>query len=122
MGRYAGKSQHEELIPSRTIRFDRVPERWLQHRLESIHFLAPSGAVDRPRCHIEFTSYCCWVTPRSWAWSWASLALLEAEAARQEAEGAAHGAARQPVKALPAAVKQELVEQITAESEERPLN
>ena len=41
------------------------------------------------------------------------------EAARQEAEEAAREAARQPVKALPAAVKQELVEQITAESEAR---
>jgi hypothetical protein len=43
--------------------------------------------------------------------------LLEADAERLEAEGAAHQAARQPVKALPVAVKQELVEQITAESE-----
>jgi hypothetical protein len=47
------------------------------------------------------------------------LALLETELKRQEAEEAAREAARQPVKALPAAVKQELVEQITAESEER---
>ena len=39
------------------------------------------------------------------------------EAARQEAEEAAREAARQPFKALPAAVKQELVKQITAESE-----
>jgi hypothetical protein len=42
------------------------------------------------------------------------LALLEAELQRQEAEEAAREAARQPVKALPAAVKQELLEQITA--------
>ena len=42
------------------------------------------------------------------------LVVLRQEAARQEA---AREAARQPVKALPAAVKQELVEQITAESE-----
>ena len=47
------------------------------------------------------------------------LAILEAELKRQEAQEAAREAARQPVKALPAAVKQELVEQITAESEER---
>jgi hypothetical protein len=39
------------------------------------------------------------------------------EAARKEAEEAAREAAREPVKALSAAVKQELVEQITAESE-----
>jgi hypothetical protein len=44
------------------------------------------------------------------------------EAARQEAEEAAREAARQPVKALPAAVKEKIVEQITGESEERPLN
>jgi len=37
---------------------------------------------------------------------------------RQEAEEAA----RQPVKALPAAVKQELVKQITAEPEDSPLD
>jgi len=37
----------------------------------------------------------------------------------QEAEEPAREAARQPVKALPAAVKRELVEQITAESEAR---
>ena len=48
------------------------------------------------------------------------LALLRQEAARQEAEAAARQAARQPVGIVPAAVKQELVEQITAESEERP--
>jgi hypothetical protein len=42
------------------------------------------------------------------------LAVLRQEAARE--------AVRQPVNALTAAVKQELVEQITAESEERPLN
>jgi len=47
------------------------------------------------------------------------LEILRAEAARQEAEEAACDAARQPVKALPAAVKQELVEQITAEPEDR---
>jgi len=47
------------------------------------------------------------------------LEILRAEAARQEAEEAARDAARQPVKALPAAVKQELVEQITAEPEDR---
>jgi hypothetical protein len=45
------------------------------------------------------------------------LALLRQEAARQEAEAAARQAARQPVEALPAAVKQELLEHITAESE-----
>jgi hypothetical protein len=45
------------------------------------------------------------------------LALLRQEPARQEAEEAAREAARQPVGILPAAVKQELVEQITAESE-----
>jgi len=47
------------------------------------------------------------------------LEILRAEAAGQEAEEAARDAARQPVKALPAAVKQELVEQITAEPEDR---
>jgi hypothetical protein len=41
---------------------------------------------------------------------------------RQEAEEAAREAARQPVKALPAAVKQELVKQITAEPEDSPLD
>jgi hypothetical protein len=45
------------------------------------------------------------------------LALLRAEAARKDAQEAAREPARQPAKALPAAVKQELVEQITAESE-----
>ena len=45
------------------------------------------------------------------------LALLRKEAARQEAEEAAREAARQPVKALPAAVKEKIVEHITAESE-----
>jgi hypothetical protein len=39
------------------------------------------------------------------------------EAARQEAEEAAREAVRQPVKALPGAVKEKIVEQITAESE-----
>ena len=48
------------------------------------------------------------------------LDVLRKEAARQEAEAAARQAARQPVGIVPAAVKQELVEQITAESEERP--
>jgi hypothetical protein len=38
----------------------------------------------------------------------------------QEADKAAREAARQPLKALPAAVKQELLEQITAGSDERP--
>jgi len=49
------------------------------------------------------------------------LDVLRKEAARQEAEEARE-AARQPVKALPAAVKQELLEQITAELDERPLD
>jgi hypothetical protein len=49
------------------------------------------------------------------------LALLETELKRQEAEEARE-AGRQPVKALSAAMKQELVEQITAEPEDRPLN
>jgi hypothetical protein len=46
------------------------------------------------------------------------LALLKAEMERQEAEEAAREAARQPVKALPAAVKEKIVKQIAAESEE----
>jgi hypothetical protein len=45
------------------------------------------------------------------------LAVLRQEAARQEAEAAARQAARQLIKALPAEVKQQLVEQITTESE-----
>jgi hypothetical protein len=45
------------------------------------------------------------------------LAILEAELKRQEAQEAAREAARQPVKALPAAVKEKILEQITAESE-----
>ena len=40
------------------------------------------------------------------------LAVLRQEAARE--------AVRQPVKALPGAVKEKIVEQITAESDERP--
>jgi hypothetical protein len=50
------------------------------------------------------------------------LAILRAEVERQEAEEAAREGARQPVKALSAAVKQELLEQITAEPEDRPLD
>ena len=47
------------------------------------------------------------------------LAVLRREAARQEADKAAREAARQPVGILPAAVKEKIVNQITAESEDR---
>jgi len=50
------------------------------------------------------------------------LALLRAEVERQDAEEAAREAVRQLVKTLPAALKQEPVEQITAESEAVELN
>jgi hypothetical protein len=47
------------------------------------------------------------------------LALLETELKRQEAEEAAREAGLQPVKALPAAVKETIIKQVTAESEDR---
>jgi hypothetical protein len=50
------------------------------------------------------------------------LAILRAEVERQESEEGAGEAARRPAKALPAAVKQALVEQITAKSEDWPLD
>ena len=61
-----------------------------------------------------------WARERTRFGSQDLLALLRREAARQESEEAAREAARQPVKALLSAVKEKIVEQITAESEERP--